>query len=531
MNVSFPHMIERNARMLRDKTAIICEGRETSWQGLCQGCCALASGLQRLGIKPSDRVAFVGLNSDWFYMSYFAPSFIGAETVALNWRLSPSELADCMDDSGASLLIADSENAEAARQARALAATDFDLVLIGAKVKGGERTFDSLLADPQPLCHPPGQGDDTLIIFYSGGTTGRPKGIMLSHWNMFANSTGHTQAYDVRAEEMHLLIGPMFHLAAGARIFCAVLVGYTLVIHPKFTPRGFLEGVEKHRINATSFVPAMLQMVLDEPDFDDFDLSSLRQMSYGASATLDELLHRIIEAFPHVDLSNGYGMTEAAPLISTLGPEYHRKDFAKYGKLGAVGWPVPHVEIRVVDEEGNEVPRGTVGEIVLRGPNVMKGYVGQPELTAETLRGGWLHSGDAGYQDEDGCLWISGRVKDMIISGGENVYPAEVENLLSRHPGVADVAVIGIPHDKWGEAVHAIVIRAEGANPSVEGLIAFCREKIAGYKCPQSISWRTEPMPLTAANKVLKTELRKPFWEEVNEAVMPPDGTDGDHQR
>lgn len=513
MTASFPHMIERNARQMAEKTAIICDGRETTWSGLHDRCCALASGFQRLGLGPGDRVAFVGLNSDWFYECYFAPSFIGAETVVLNWRLSPQELAACMDDSGARLLISDAENAAASRAAQELAEGTFQLILIGAETSPGELAYDDLLHAPEPLRHPAGQGDDTLVIFYSGGTTGQPKGIMLSHWNMYANSAGHSAAYDVRADESHLVVGPMFHLAAGARVFCAVYVGQTIVILPKFTPRGFLESVEKHRINATSFVPTMLKMVLDEPDFDSFDLSSLRQMSYGASAALEDLLHRIIRTFPHVDISNGYGMTEAAPLITTLGPAYHRRNFAETGKLGAVGWPPRHVDVRVVDEEDNEMPRGQVGEIVLRGPNVMKGYVGQPELTAETLRGGWLHSGDAGFMDEDGCLWISGRIKDMIFSGGENVYPAEVENLLSRHPGVADVAVIGIPHDHWVEAVHAIVIPAEGASLTAEDLIDFCRGKIAGYKIPRSVSWRSEPMPLTTANKVLKTELRKPFWD------------------
>ncbi len=523
MTVSFPHLIERNARQLADRTAIICEGRDTSWAALHDRCRALAAGYQGLGIAPGERVAFVGLNSDYLYENYFAPSFIGAETVVLNWRLSAYELAACMDDSGARLLIADAENVDAARKALSLADSDFRIVVFGTKPAPTEIAYESLLAVAEPMRHPAGQGDDTLVIFYSGGTTGKPKGIMLTHWNMYANSAGHAAAYDVRADETHLLMGPMFHLAAGARVFCAVYMGYTLVIHPKFTPRGFLEGVEQYRINATSFVPTMLQMVLDEPDFDTFDLSSLRQMSYGASAALEDLLHRIIEAFPHVDISNGYGMTEAAPLITTLGPAYHRKNFAETGKLGAVGWPAKHVDVRVVDEDDNEVPRGVVGEIVLRGPNVMKGYVGQPDLTAETLRGGWLHSGDAGYMDDDGCLWISGRVKDMIISGGENVYPAEVENLLSRHPDVADVAVIGIPDDTWVEAVHAIVIPVEGKSPTEQELIEFCRGRIAGYKIPRSVSWRSDPMPLTAANKVLKTELRKPFWETQRPKPEIPD--------
>lgn len=513
MGLSFPHLIARNARVTPDKLAIICEDRETTWAELHSRCQRLSGGLARLGAQPGDRIAFIGLNSDWFYECYFAPAYMGAEAVALNWRLAVSELVDCVDDCEAKIVIADAEFAHVAREMRARTNTEFQLVVIGCEPQEAEIGYDALLADPGEPRHPPGAGEDTLIIFYSGGTTGKPKGIMLSHWNLFANVTGHTLAYDVRTEETHLLIGPMFHLAAGARVFGAAYMGYTLVILPRFTPREFLSLIEQHRVNATMFIPAMMQMVLDLPDFDRFDLSSLRQMSFGASAANDDLLHRIIAAFPHVDISNGYGMTEASPLITSLGPEFHRQDFADKGKMGAVGWPPRHVEVRIVGEDDRDVPVGEVGEVALRGPNVMKGYVGQPELTAEILRGGWLHTGDAGYFDEDGCLWLSGRIKDMIISGGENVYPAEVENVLSLHPAVADVAVIGIPHEKWGEAVHAIIVPAKGELPVADELIAFCRKRIAGYKCPLGVTFRDEPLPLSGANKVLKTELRKPFWD------------------
>lgn len=517
MKVSFVHFLERNAALQPDKAAVICEDRQTSWAELWQRCRAIAGGLEQLGAQGGDRIGYLGLNSDWYYECYFAPSVIGAELVPLNYRLAETELVDCMSDCEARILIVDAEYLDMARQVSAAMSYDVQLIVIGALPTEGELSYEALVAENQPPSQNKGAGDDTLIVYYSGGTTGKPKGVMLTHSNLFANSSGHSQAYDVRSDETHLLIGPMFHLAAGARVFCSVYKGCTMVILPKFTPLGFLEMIEQHRVAATMFIPAMMQMILDHPDFDKYDLSSLRQMSFGASASAEELLRRIVTAFPQVDIGHGYGMTEAAPLISSLGPEYHRANFAEKGKLGAVGLPAAHVDLRIFDELDCEVENGVVGEIVVRGPNVMKGYVNQPELTAETLRGGWLHTGDAGYFDDDGILWVSGRIKDMIISGGENIYPAEIENVLSMHPDVAAVAVIGIPHEKWGEAVHAIVILAAGSSSCESTLIEYCREHIATYKCPQSVSFRSEPLPLSGANKVLKTELRRPFWDSATQ--------------
>ncbi|WP_294221550.1 AMP-binding protein [uncultured Shimia sp.] len=512
MAVSFAEMLDRHAARMPDRVALICEDRQTTWSELWQRCQAIAGGLCKLGLEKGDRVAFLGLNSDWFYEGYFAPSFMGGESVALNYRLSVNELSDCMTDSAAKVLIVDPARLTMARQICARLGGSVILIVIGTEPEGKEISYEKMIAAAHSIDQKIGAGDDTLIIYYSGGTTGRAKGVMLSHWNLFANSTGHAQVYDVCSEETHLLTGPMFHLGAGARVFCSVYAGCTMVIQPKFTPLGFLQIIQQHQVNATMFIPAMMQMVLDLPEFGDFDLSSLRQMSFGASPASEELLRRIVAAFPQVAISHGYGMTEASPVLAALGPEYHRADFAEKGKLGAVGRPVPHCDLRIFDANDQELPVGEIGEIVARGPNVMKGYLNQPELTAETLRGGWLHTGDAGYFDEDGILWISGRIKDMIISGGENIYPGEVENILSIHDQVAEVAVIGIPNDKWGEAVHAIVIPAAGTAPDPAELVAYCRANLATYKCPQTISFRHEPWPLSGANKILKTELRKPFW-------------------
>jgi long-chain acyl-CoA synthetase len=255
-----------------------------------------------------------------------------------------------------------------------------------------------------------------------------------------------------------------------------------------------------------------LNHMLNHPRFSDFDLSSLKQVNYGASPMPQALLRQAMERMPGVRFYQGYGMTEASPLLTVLEPDDHVLEGPEAGRLSSVGRTVYHAEIRIVDTEDREVPPGTVGELVARGPNIMKGYWNLPELTAEALRGGWYHTGDAGYEDEDGYIFLVDRIKDMIVTGGENVYSVEVENAIYRHLAVKDCAVFGVPDKEWGEAVHAVVTLKPDASTSEAELIAHCRALIAGYKCPKSVEIRDEPMPLSGANKILKSELRAPYW-------------------
>lgn len=513
MSVSIARYIERNATLYADHVAVICEGRKMTWSQMVTRCRAVAGGLNHLGLVKGDRVAFLGLNSEWFFECYFAPSFAGIELVAINYRLSERELVECLVDSQAKVLMVDANFLELARSTIAQSAAEITLILVGDPApRSGEIAYEALIAEGHEPCTELGEGDDTLVIYYTGGTTGRSKGVMLSHWNIFANSMGSAPQYGFVKHERHLIVGPMFHTAAGSRIYSCALMPGEAVLQPKFTVEGFLSLLETYRVSSTQFVPAMMQAILEHPDFSKYDLSGLRQMTWGASSTSEELLRRIVKAFPQVDLVHGYGATEAAPLITGLGPEYHRANFAELGKMGSVGFPAIHVDVRIFDEQNNEVVRGEIGEIVVRGPNIMKGYLNMPNATADALRDGWYHTGDLGYQDEDGCLWISGRIKDMIITGGENVYPAEVENVLSLHPDVSEVAVIGIPSQQWGEAVHAIVIPIADASASEQELIEYTHRGLAGYKCPKSLEFRSEPFPLSGANKILKTELRKAYW-------------------
>ncbi|MCY1440106.1 Long-chain-fatty-acid--CoA ligase [compost metagenome] len=260
----------------------------------------------------------------------------------------------------------------------------------------------------------------------------------------------------------------------------------------------------------------MFQMLLDardaDPELAKLDVTSLQRIGYGASAISPALLDRTCSVFTSAQFFQGYGMTEMAPVITTLGPDYHCAEHAASGKMYSAGLPGISVEVRIVDEDDNEVPRGTVGEICARGPNVMLGYWNKPEATAEALRGGWMHTGDGGYMDEDGFLYVCDRIKDMIVSGGENVYSAEVEKAISSHPAVAQVAVIGIPSDKWGESVHAVIVTKPEFELTADDVVAHCRQFIAGYKVPRSVEFR-DAMPLTSVGKILKTDLRKPYWE------------------
>ena len=361
------------------------------------------------------------------------------------------------------------------------------------------------MAPPRPAAR---AGDDTAIVYFTGGTTGRSKGVMITHNNMFANAMGAPPIMRCDAGKPQIIIGPMFHMAPGSRIFSSVILGAHTVIMPRFDMVEMMRLIERHRVNAVTMVPTMMHMLLEHPEFGNFDLSSLGPIMLGGSPTPGALLERALVAFPGAQFSNGYGMTEMSNLIAALTPEYHVLEGPMSGKLRSVGQPVPYLDVRIFDADDREVPQGEIGEIVARGPTVMKGYVNRPDETAEALRGGWFHTGDQGYIDEDGLLTIAGRTKDMIITGGENVYPTEVEDVLATHPDVDQVAVICVPDDKWGEAVHAVVIPTGARTPRPEDLTAHCRRYLAGYKCPKSYTFRTEPMPLSGANKVLKTVLR-----------------------
>jgi acyl-CoA synthetase (AMP-forming)/AMP-acid ligase II len=345
---------------------------------------------------------------------------------------------------------------------------------------------------------------------YTGGTTGLPKGVVIDNRAAMLDMYKIGTQYSFTSDQVYLHQTPMFHAASFGGILTIPAIGGVTTFIPLFDPGPVIDIIERHQVSVTVMVPTMVQMVLDHPDFAPERLSSLRILVYGASPMPTALLERLLALFPTVDIYEGYGMTESCGLLCNLGPDEHRMGGAL---LRSAGRPLPGTVITIQDSDGNTLGPGQTGEVCARSGNIMKEYWNRPEQTEKAFAGGWYHTGDAGYLDEKGYVYLVDRVKDMIVTGGENVYSAEVENAIAAHPAIAQVAVIGIPSETWGEAVHAIVVLQAGASVTEDEIKAWTRERIAGYKVPKSVEFRAEPLPLSGALKVLKRELRAPYWE------------------
>jgi len=374
--------------------------------------------------------------------------------------------------------------------------------------EGVSSAYERFVAESAPLADSGRAGPDLACLFYTGGTTGEAKGVMLSHGNIMANSVNLIAALGMDESTVHLHCGPFFHVAAAVRLFSVTQVGGTHVILPRFEPRETLETIARARVTVATFVPTMLRAILDERNFAAHDLSSLRYITYGAAPMPEALLREAMGRLSGVRFVQSYGMTETSPIATILGWQEHLLDGKSGSRLRSAGRPALLCEVRIVDAEDRMRQTGEIGEIVIRGPNVMQGYWRRPEPSAQALRGGWMHSGDIGYLDGNGYLYVVDRIKDVIISGGENVYSEEVENALASHPAVLECAVIARPDPHWGEAVHAVVVIRSGYSPSIEDLTAHCKTLIAAFKCPKSMDLRKDRLPMSGANKVLKHQLR-----------------------
>ncbi|MEU8136983.1 acyl-CoA synthetase [Streptodolium elevatio] len=502
--------LHRHAQQSPDKPALV-EGTATvTYRELRDRVAHSAGALQALGLGDGERVAILSLNSIRYIEVLAGTIWAGGVLNLVNIRWSPIEIAYSLDDSETKVLVVDDVFAPMVPKLRELSKSLETVVHFGVgPTPEGMLAYDDLLADSAPVPDAGHGGSDLAGIFYTGGTTGFPKGVMLSHTNLLTSVMGGlvaTARLRDGEDSSVLHAAPMFHMAGFGTWLMASVMGIKQILLPFFEPKAVLEGVEKHRVTEIFLVPTMIQIVLDHPDFAKHDLGSIRFLSYGASPISDALLERTSQALPDARLCQAYGQTELSPLVTMLLPEDHEE--RNPGRLRSAGRPLPHNECRVVDPDDNEVPRGVVGEICARGDHIMLGYWNRPEETAEALRGGWMHSGDLGFMDDDGYVTVVDRLKDMIVTGAENVYSAEVENAISAHPAVAACAVVGVPDERWGERVHAVVVLHQGAELTERELRDHTHGLIAGYKCPRSVEFVDE-MPLTAANKVAKNVLRE----------------------
>ncbi|HKY20511.1 MAG TPA: long-chain fatty acid--CoA ligase [Vicinamibacterales bacterium] len=489
------------------------DGRGRTWVEVRSRVAQFASALHSLGVRPGDRVGLLALNSDRYLECLFAAFWADAVIVPMNTRWSAAENRYCVADCSPTVLLVDEafdSQVEEIRQGHpGLSA----VVRIGEGTgAAGDWRYEDLLGNAKPAVIGKRGRDDTAGIFYTGGTTGHPKGVMLSHGNLLASSSSFWLELGQLPEDVRYLhAAPMFHLADASQSIGVTLLNGTHAFLPTFEPHKALDAIASIGITDTVLVPTMLQRMIDHPAAPEFDLRSLSRVIYGGSPMSPALLRRAQGVLPAVKFVQCYGQTEMAPVVTVLGPHDHEIGTDGEKHLSSVGKPAIGIDVQIVDDGLNALPQGQVGQVAARGNNAMLGYWNKPEQTNSTIVGGWVLTGDAGYFDADGYLYLLDRVKDMIITGGENVYSIEVENALSTHPGVRSAAVIGVPSERWGESVHAFVLAAADACPSVEELISHCKAQIAGYKCPKSIDFVGE-LPLSAAGKVLKSELRKPYW-------------------
>jgi acyl-CoA synthetase (AMP-forming)/AMP-acid ligase II len=463
----------------------------------------IAGGLIGLGVRKDDRVGLLSLNTDRFCQIALATAWADAAIVPLNTRWSVTEHAYALDDAGVTVLFIDDAFLPMVAALRAKTPGLRTIVHCGdsSTPDGLVPLAELLAAEPVEDVHR--QGDAMAGIFYTGGTTGVAKGVMIGHRQLFTTVMGTLLQAKLPCGGTSILIAPAFHLAGFAFWIVGMLTDMTTVPIPMFDPTGLMRAIEQHRAKQAMLVPTMIQAIVDHPDVGDHDLSSLELLLYGASPISGALLTRARAAFPATRFLQVYGMTELSPSTTILLDEDHDDPVLRR----SVGRAALCAMVRIVDDKDAEVPLGAVGEIVAAGDHVMQGYWKKPAETEAAIRDGWMHTGDCGYMDERGYVYIVDRLKDMIVSGGENVYSTEVENVIAKHPTVAQAAVIGLPDDKWGERVHAVVALMPGATLTVEELQDFCKQEIAGYKCPRSLEI-VERFPMSAAGKILKRELR-----------------------
>jgi long-chain acyl-CoA synthetase len=496
-------MLAQSAARNPEKAAVIFKDQRTSYAELNARANAVANALSSLGIEPGDRVALYMHNIPLYMEAYYGILKAGGSVVPLNVLYKSGEVEYILRDSGAKALLTFAPFAPNALAATANAPEIRHVIVASPEPIPGTVSWAEVIAnasttEPTIEVHP----EQVAVLCYTSGTTGRPKGAMLSHRNLFANceQAMMVQAISTRPDDVIWLALPLFHIyGMNLGLNLTLMNGATIALVERFDPVGSLEVLQKHRCTVLYGAPPMYVAWVQTPSLRDYDFSSVRFIVSGAAA-LPVAVLEAFQAATGVPISEGYGLSEAAPIVSSnaAGPVV---------KPGTVGPAIPGVEVRIVDEAENDVPQGQIGELICRGPNVMMGYWHQPEATAETLRDGWLHTGDLASMDEDGYISIADRMKDMIIVSGYNVYPREVEETLFKHPAVADAAVVQYPDPYQGESVMAFVVLKQGESATEQDIIEFCRNEIAVFKCPRKVVF-TDALPKNTTGKVLRRELR-----------------------
>ncbi|HVM52840.1 MAG TPA: fatty acid--CoA ligase [Acidimicrobiales bacterium] len=495
-----------------DRPALTAGDRTMTFAELDQRSSQVANALQAEGVGPQDRVAFLDKNSIEYFELLFGGAKLNAVNVAVNWRLAPPEIAYIVNDAEAKVFVVGQEFVPALDAIESELTTVKKIVVIGGHPT--HQDYEDWMGG-QPAADPgvDGAREDVAFQLYTSGTTGLPKGVMLTNANLFSLLGEVLEDWYFDEDSVNLVAMPLFHIGGSGYATVGMFAGCHTILMRDVDPSAMLNMIPEKGITNMFAVPAVLQFMLMMPNVKELDYSTLRCVVYGASPISVEVLAGSIETFKCAFIQ-AYGLTETTGVIVALMPEDHDPSGPNAHRLRSAGKPISGVELRIVSAEtGTDAAQGEVGEIWARTSQNMLGYWKKPEETAKTITDdGWLKTGDAGYLDEDGYLYIHDRVKDMIVSGGENIYPAEVENCLMSHPDIADVAVIGVPSDKWGETVKALVVRREGSDPDEKEIMAFAKERIASYKCPTSVDW-IDALPRNPSGKILKRELRAPYWE------------------
>ncbi len=504
--------LHRAVQQQPNHIATIFGERKRTWSEVHDRVTRYAAVLRQLGVERNDRVAILALNSDLYFETYLAVSWAGAVIVPLNTRWAIPEIAYGINDSESKLLLIDDAFSDVASELQKPCPTLQACLYIGEnEPPDGAADLRKVMEEIPGMEEDRRGGSDLFGIFYTSGTTAQPKGVMLSHQNVWCSAVAVNAELGFDRDDIYLHCAPMFHLADGVHGFAAFLSSASHAFIEAFTPDGVIDVIERDRATHTLLVPTMIAALLANPRVQSSDLTSLKAVVYGASPMTDDLLRKTIETLPDVGLYQGYGQTEMAPTISMLSARDHVLDGPMAHRSRSVGRASVGVRVKIAEDDGREVDRGMTGEVWAQGPNVMLGYVNKPDETARVLVDGWIRTGDAGYMDEDGYIYLVDRIKDMIITGGENVASLEVENVITAHSSVSMCAVLGLPDEYWGETVHAVVVPEPGTEVSEAEIMAHCKKSLAGYKCPRSVDITHDPLPLSGAGKIMKRKLRESY--------------------